>query len=225
MENGEAPADAAVADSGAEAPQFVTTEQLNQFSEKLAGDVKAMLGRVPHMVTQQLADSVPAPKAEPEAKGSGESVDPKAEVARLLKEEREALAGERQSIERQRIRSSLEQELVNNGANPNAVKLAADSLMMRNGDKLSVQSNELGESSIKYTESEYAEGVSVGDFVRGFLQSDEGAAVVQPKVSPSVRGIPNGKSQIVGEVVKMTRAEASTADPKLLMSGRVMFTD
>ena len=225
MENTvDAPSEEAVQDSEAQAPQYVTTEQLNQFSEKLSGDMKAMLGRVPHMVNETVQNSVPKQQAEEAPKGS-KNFDPKAEVSRILKEEREGLAKEKQAIQRQRIRGSLEQELVNNGANPAAVKLAADSLMMRNSDKISIDSNEMGESKVVFKDSEYSEGVGIGDFVRDFLTSAEGAAVVQPKKSPSVRGIPNGGSKIVGEVIKMTRQEASTADPKILMSGRAQFTD
>jgi len=224
-EDGQVPApEAATTETGSE-PQFVTTEQLNQFSEKLSGDVKAMLGRVPHLVHEQVQQVQPAQQPAPKEKGSKESFDPKAEVSRILKEEREALAKDRLAIDRQRIRGAIEQELVNNGANPNAVKLAADSLMMRNDGKIAVENNELGESSIKYRADEYSEGVTVGDFVRGFLTSDEGSSVVQPKKSPSMRGVPSGKAPIVGEVVKMTRMEASKADPALLMSGRVQFTD
>lgn len=224
-ENGQAPAPAAT-ETGSNEPQFVTTEQLNQFSEKLSGDVKAMLGRVPNLVQEQIQQVAQPQQAEPQAtKGSANAVDPKAEVARLLKEERESLANDRLAIDKQRIRGALEQELVSNGANPNAVKLAADSLMMRNDGKLAVESNELGESSIKFKNDEYSESVTVGDFVRGFLTSEEGASVVQPKKSPSVRGIPGGKAPVVGEVVKMTRMEASKADPALLMSGRVQFID
>jgi hypothetical protein len=223
----DAPAPAAVSDPAPQDAQSVTSEQLNQAMEKISGDVKAMLGRVPHLVQEQMQTAQPKQQEAPkQATGSdATSIDPKAEVARLLKEEREALASDRQQIERQRIRGSLEQELINNGANPQAVKLATDSLMMRNDGKLAIESNELGESSVRFRADEYSEGVSVGDFVRNFLTSDEGASVVQPKVSPSVRGIPNGSGKIVGEVIKMTRQEASTADPKVLLSGRVQFTD
>ena len=97
--------------------------------------------------------------------------------------------------------------------------------MMRNDGKLQIESNELGESAIRFKADEYSEGVPVGDFVRTFLNGDEGLAILQPKKSPSVRGVPNGNAPISGEVVKMTRLEASTADPKLLKSGRVEFTD
>ena len=224
-ENGQAPESAATETGATNEPQFVTTEQLNQFSEKLSGDVKAMLGRVPHLVQEQVQAAQPAQQPAPKEKGSKDSFDPKAEVARILKEERESLSRERMAIEKQRIRGALEQELVNNGANPSAVKMAADSLMMRNDGKISIESNELGESSIQFKADDYSESVGLGDFVRNFLTSDEGSSVVQPKKSPSVKGVPNGRPPIVGEVVKMTRLEASKADPKLLMSGRVQFID
>jgi len=45
-------------------PQFVTNDQLAEFGSKLAGDMKAMLGRVPHIVEQQVqsfAPQTPAP--------------------------------------------------------------------------------------------------------------------------------------------------------------------
>jgi len=114
---------------------------------------------------------------------------------------------------------------MDNGANPSAIKLATDSLMMRNADKLNIQSNDLGESKIIFQDSEFAEPVPIGDFVKSFLQSQEGASVLQAKKSPSLHNVPNGKGPVNGEVVKMTRAQAATADPKLLMSGRVQFTD
>lgn len=225
--DGNAPVNPVATETDSTEPQFVTTEQLNQLSEKMLGDVKAMIGRVPHMVQEHVQQSQPKIQDAPVSKGlqDQKSIDPEETVARLLKTEREALAKEKSAIERQRIRGTLEQELINNGANPQAVKLATDSLMVRNDGKLLIESNDLGESSVKFKPDEYSEPLTVGDFVRGFLESSEGMSVVQPKKSPSGRGIPNSNSKIVGEVVKMTRAEASTADPKLLLSGRVMFTD
>jgi len=205
------------------APQFVTADQLSEFGNKLAGDMKAMLGRVPHIVEQQVQSF--APKTPEPAASSDKEVDPKAEVQRILTEERAKIAEERQNLSRQKIRGGIEKELLDNGANPATIKLAADSLMMRNADKLSNQSNDLGESKIVFQDSEFAEPVLLGDFVKGFLSSSEGASVLQAKKSPSLHNVPNGKGPVAGEVVKMTRAEAATADPKLLMSGRVQFTD
>ena len=207
----------------ADEPQFVTSEQLNSFGEKLAGDMKAMFGRVPHLVEQQMKAFAPqAPAAE--APDNKQTVDPKEEVQKLLKEDRARLEAEKQSLNRQRIRSSLESSLVDNGADPGAVKLAADSLMMRNAEKLEIQSNELGESSVQFRDSEFAEPVTVNDFVKSFLSSQEGRSVLQQKKSPSSH-VPGGKAPVSGEIIQMTRAEAATADPKLLMSGRVRFVD
>jgi len=204
-------------------PQFVTSEQLTALGDKLSGDMKAMLGRVPHIVEQQVQSFAPkAPEPVAEEKGT---IDPKAEVQRILNDERAQLAKEKQALGKQRIRGSIEKALTENGADPLRIKMAADSLMMRNADGMTIESNELGESSIVYKESEFAEPVLVNDFVKTFLSGSEGASILQAKSAPSLHNVPNGKGPVAGEIVKMTRAEAATADPKLLMSGRVQFTD
>lgn len=228
----QSPVDSQQADTGAkeEAPQFVTNEQLQQFGDKLAGDMKAMFGRVPHLVEQQV-EGLRRPEPAKQEQKEPSNIDPKAEVAKLLKAEREALEAERNNVNRQRIRSSIENALNDNGANPSAVKLATDSLMMRNQGKIEIASNELGETSVVYRESEFADPVGVGDFVKSFLSSQEGQSVIQQKKSPSLHSVPNGRGPVPGDVLKISKMEAAqraASDPsfvKMLTSGKVVFED
>ena len=216
-----------VTDSGtATQPQYVTAEQLQQFSEKIGNDLKAMLGRVPNIVADQVAGLAKTQPIADSKKDSAQATNPNEEVARILKAEREELQKEKQAIQRQKIRGTIENLLVENGANHSAVKLATDSLMMRNSDKISVVSNmDTGEQSIVYKPDQYSDGMPMSEFIKGFLQGDEGRAIVAQKTPPSVGGIPRGAAPIGGEVIKMTRAQMATADPKLLLSGRVVAID
>lgn len=219
-EDGEAPAGAAATNPG-EKPQFVTVEQLNQFQEKMASDLKATFGRIPNLINESIQGIMPK---QPEAKAT-DKVDPHAEVAALLKSEREALALEKTSVTKERLRSDIEKELLASGVRPESVKLAADSLMMRNDGRLEVERGDLGESRSIYRDSQFAEPLAINSFIANFVKTQEGMAILTPKKGPSLHDVPGGRGPITGEVIMMTRAEASRADPKLLKSGRVTFTD
>ena len=212
------------ANSGAQAaPQYVTAEQLNQFSEKIGNDMKAMFGRVPSLIADQVAQI--APKTAQHT-GGAQPVNATEEVARLMKAEREELAKEKQVIQKQRIRGAIETTLIEHGANPSAVKLATDSLMMRNAENISIKSDaDTGETAVVYKKDQYAEPLPMSEFIKSFLQGDEGRAIVAPKSAPSTNGVPRGVVAPAGEVIKMTRAQMATADPKLLKSGRVVAID
>jgi len=217
-----APAAAAEADPG-KAPQFATVEQMQDIGNKLNSDLKAMLGRVPGMIAEQMQPAQPTPTT-PTEQPKGE-VDAHAEVTKLLKEEREKLAAEKQSVQRERIRGTLETALIENDISPDAVKLVTDSIMMRNAERISVNSNELGESNVQFRESEFADPVTMADFAKSFMLSPEGISVARVKTAPSLSGVPSSVGRIGGDTIKMTRAQASKADPAILKSGKVEFID
>ena len=221
--DGTPPAPAAEVDPGNE-PQFATVEQLNAMAEQIGGDFKAGLGRIPHMISEQMKASTPPAPAKP-VESSLDAVDPHAEVAALLKSERAELAEEKSAVTKERLRSDIENELKLSGVRPEAIKLAADSLMMRNEGKLDIERGSLGESRSVYKDSEFAEAQGIPDFVKSFTNSVEGLSILTPVKVPSLHNVPPGRGPISGEAVVMTRAEASKADPKLLMSGRVQFSD
>jgi len=225
--DGAPPAPAAAVDPGEAAPQFATIEQLNAVADRIGGDFKAGLGRIPHMINEQMKANTPPPSVTPAtpAEPAPDAVDPHAEVAALLKSERAELAKEKSAVTRERLRSDIETELVKAGVRPESIKLAADSLMMRNEGKLDIERGNLGESRSIYKDSEFADAQGMPDFVKSFVTGAEGQSILTPVQVPSLHDVPGGRGPVAGEVVMMTRAEASTADPKLLKSGRVQFSD
>ena len=203
-----------------ETPSFVTKEELEAFGGKISSDLKAMFGRVPSMVSEQLKSLAPNPESNEKTKDE----DPNEKVAALLKTEREALSKRQQQLDRQQIRSTLESALIENGAEPKQLKIIADSLMMRNNDKLAVVNSELGESKIVFKDNEYEEGRPISDFIKSYLKSEEGSLFMKKKESPSLTA-PGGKRAPKGDLIHVTRMEAAKMDPEILKSGRVRYTD
>ena len=200
------------------APQYVTTEQLQAFGDQLALNVKAQMGRFPSMIDQKLDSLKPTAPLVTEEVGKDDAAT--AQVRDLLKQERAELAQRQDKIDKTTIRTNLESTLLAQNANPLHVKLVADSLMLRNASSFKINNTDLGESSITLQANEFDEPVLLDSFVKSFMLTAEGQAIVQQKKAPSVN-IPSGRGPITGDLLEVTQEEANKMDPKVLMSGRV----
>jgi len=203
-----------------EEPQYVTAEQLSEMKSQIANDVRSELGRISKLVETKLETATKT-----DEKTKTETTSKRNEAEQYFEQERQKLAKEKELVNKARIRSSLEASLMENGAKASAIKLAADSLMMRNQDKIKSEVDpKTGESQILFQESDYADPMVIGDFVKGFLKSPEGEVIMQQKAAPSVN-VPGGKRVPTGDVIRVNKSELYKLDPKVLKSGKVEIID
>lgn len=204
--------------------QAVTMEAFDALQSKLANDMRAQFGRIQQQITEALKTAKPEPSAPavptPATSEAGKNNDVMRQVQEL-NERLKASEARAEKIKSAAIRSSVHESLVSGGADPDLANIAVDNILTRFGNSISAKEDDLGGYVIGINDG--LDVKPIKEWAGAYLQTDVGKKIVAPKRNPDVR-LPNGATP-GGDVIRISRSEASKLDSKTLQSGRVVFID
>jgi hypothetical protein len=170
------------AGQGESAPQYVTAQQLEQMLGKLAGDTKAMIGRVVKTVEELSQSNVRAGDAAGEGAApadDGVDADDKAPIKQKdrtendraeIKRKLDRLRARETAQEKREIRSALAASLVGKGVEADVADAAVDSLYLRGGDRWEVsEDTTTGKVEVRHKAADGPR--TVDEVVQDFLTS------------------------------------------------------
>jgi hypothetical protein len=211
-------------------PQYVTADQLAEatqsLQEKLVNDTRAQLGRL----QQSFRESLEAVKGQggggeqPPADGDGSGAETHPDVARLraeLDEQRREIEARQQRVERRETRDALRSALAESGVPAERVDLAADALMARHADALSVVEDG-PDRAVRYQRSEVDAPQSVSEFVAAFV-AGEGKGLLPSRRTPGTG--PEGADGAPSSVREVSWEEYALASTDDLREGRVRIKE
>jgi len=209
--------DAAPVDTAA--PETVTLEQFNALQNRIQQQ-SALLGQLQNAL-KKIPQNAPAadPKQaehhlEPAKTGPTDQATLTALMAKISDMEKAAKDGA--------LLSSVRDSLIQNGVDAAASPFFAKAILANHGQDFEVDGDQVNGFSVGVREAPETL-TPVNDWMGAWLQTDTGRALAPTKKAPTAQVSSNAMA--VTDRVKMTAADAASADYELLTSGKVEIID